>query len=109
VTFRPRFAEIRGEFSVVTLTEGVLPSGGRIKENRDGASLRSTGECFVGSIGISVRQSCSNCRITGITEYLVPDQHAAIGYISSNVDHVFAFGVSILEILSGKGAVQQNL
>jgi hypothetical protein len=44
-----------------------------------------------------------------IAGYLVPDQHAAIGYISSNVDHVFAFGVSILKILSGKGAVQQNL
>lgn len=93
----------------MTLTKGILPSGGMIKENRDGASLRGTGECFVGSIGISVRQSCSNCSITCITEYLIPDQHAAIGYISSNVDHVFAFGVSILEILSGKGAVQQNL
>jgi hypothetical protein len=34
----------------VTLTEGILPSGGRIKENRDGSSLRSTGECFVGPL-----------------------------------------------------------
>ncbi len=34
----------------MTLTEGILPSGGRIKENRDGANLRSTGECFVGSL-----------------------------------------------------------
>jgi hypothetical protein len=93
----------------VTLIEGILLRQGRIKEKRNGTSLRSTGECCVGFIGISVQQSCSNCRITCIIKYLVLDQHVAIGYISSNVDHVFAFGVSILEIMSSKGIVQEIL
>lgn len=81
-----------------------INSARRINENTDnGAGAKSLGEYLGRSLGRSVGRSRS-IRITGITGYLAPE-YAAHGFISPKID-VFAFGVILLEILSGQEAVQ---
>ncbi|CAM6042142.1 unnamed protein product [Sphagnum compactum] len=80
-------AQIKGEYSVEPLVEVSSPSAQRINSTRSSPVGRSR-----------------SIRITGITGYLAPE-YAAHGFISPKID-VFAFGVILLEILSGQEAMQ---